>query len=102
MMHSSATHWRLAVGHMCADVTALLNPMPDPDDRGDESHANAVEATWQELEDMAKPCACPWSRRISAPVLSTLTSLRNWRLQLEADIRLLSLCPQWGKVSHPT
>jgi hypothetical protein len=78
---------------MCADIAALLNPMPTPDDGGDssddESHANAAEAAWQEREEMTEGLRMSWAEEDIDPLLSTLTSLRNRRLQLEADMRLL-------------
>ena len=74
---------------MCADIAALLNPMPAPDDSGDSSDANAAEATWQEREEMTEGLRMSWAEEDIDPLLSTLTSLRNRRLQLEADMRLL-------------
>ena len=78
---------------MCADIAALLNPMPTPVDDGDESddetHAHAAEAAWQEREEMAEHLRLSWDEGDIDPLLSTLSSLRNRRLQLEADMRLL-------------
>ena len=78
---------------MCADIAALLNPMPTPVDGGDESddetHAHAAEAAWQEREEMAEHLRLSWDEGDIDPLLSTLSSLRNRRLQLEADMRLL-------------
>ena len=77
---------------MCADIAALLNPMPAPaedgDESGDESYSHA-EAAWQEREEMAEDLRKAWSEGDIDPLLSTLSSLRNRRLQLEADMRLL-------------
>ena len=78
---------------MCADIAALLNPMPAPaedgDESGDESYSLAAEAAWQEREEMAEDLRTAWSEGDIDPLLSTLSSLRNRRLQLEADMRLL-------------
>ena len=78
---------------MCADIAALLNPMPAPAGNGDasddESHSHAAAAAWQEREEMAGDLRTGWSEGDTDPLLSTLTSLRNRRLQLEADMRLL-------------
>ena len=78
---------------MCADIAALLNPVPAPagddDEPGDESSSHAAEAAWQEREELAEDLRTAWSERDIDPLLSTLSSLRNRRLQLEADMRLL-------------
>jgi hypothetical protein len=78
---------------MCADIAALLNPMPAPveggDESGEESYAHAAEAAVQEREDMAEGLRTSWAEQDIDPLLSTLTFLRNRRLQLEADMRLL-------------
>jgi hypothetical protein len=78
---------------MCADIAALLNPMPAPVEGGDESdeesYAHAADEALQEREDMAESLRMSWAEEDIDPLLSTLTSLRNRRLQLEADMRLL-------------
>ena len=78
---------------MCADISALLNPIPAPveggDESDDESNAHAVEEAWQEREEMAEGLRMSWAEEDVDPLLSTLTYLRNRRLQLEADMRLL-------------
>lgn len=78
---------------MCADIAALLNPMPTHDDEGDEaeneSYAHAAEEAWREREEMTEGLRMSWSEEDVDPLLSTLASLRNRRLQLEADMRLL-------------
>jgi hypothetical protein len=77
----------------CADIAALLNPMPTPvqdgDESDDESYSHAAEAAWEEREGMAEDLRTAWSEGDIDPLLSTLSSLRNRRLQLEADMRLL-------------
>ncbi len=78
---------------MCVDIATLLNPMPVPVEDGtesdDESYSHAAAAAWQEREEMAEELRTAWSEGDVDPLLSTLTSLRNRRLQLEADMRLL-------------
>jgi hypothetical protein len=78
---------------MCADIAALLNPMPAPVEGGDESdeesYAHAADEALQEREDIAESLRMSWAEEDIDPLLSTLTSLRNRRLQLEADMRLL-------------
>ncbi len=78
---------------MCADIAALLNPIPAPvvggDESDDDSHAHAVDEAEREREDMAEGLRMSWAEEDVDPLLSTLTDLRNRRLQLEADMRLL-------------
>jgi len=79
---------------MCADIAALLNPVPAPaegggDESDEESYAHSAEATWQERVEMAEGLRMSWAEEDTDPLLSTLTSLRNRRLQLEAEMRLL-------------
>ncbi len=78
---------------MCADIAALLNPMPAHNDDGgeseDESYGHAADEAWREREEMAEGLRMSWSEEDVDPLLSTLASLRNRRLQLEADMRLL-------------
>jgi hypothetical protein len=83
----------MALHDMCADIAALLNPMPAPVQRGDESdeeaYGHAVDQALQEREDMAEGLRVSWAEEDIDPLLSTLADLRNRRLQLEADMRLL-------------
>src|SRR5436190_23986788 len=78
---------------MCADIGALLNPMPTPVEGGDESeddsYAHAADEALKEREDMAEGLRMSWAEEDIDPLLSNLADLRNRRLQLEADIRLL-------------
>jgi hypothetical protein len=78
---------------MCADIAALLHPMSAPADGGDESddetYAHAAEEAWQDREEMAEQLRLSWDEGDIDPLLSTLASLRNQRLRLEADMRLL-------------
>ena len=59
------------------------------DESGGESYSRAAEAAWQEREETAEGLRMSWAEEDTDPLLSTLTSLRNRRLQLEADMRLL-------------
>jgi hypothetical protein len=83
----------MAVHDMCADIAALLNPTPTPVDGGDESeeksYAHATDEAWREREEMADGLRMSWAEEDADPLLSTLALLRNRRLQLEADMRLL-------------
>ena len=83
----------MTLNDMCVDIAALLNPMPAPVDGGDESddesYSHAAEAAWQEREETAEGLRMSWAEEDIDPLLSTLASLRNRRLQLEADMRLL-------------
>src|SRR4029077_18830565 len=78
---------------MCVDIAALLNPMPAPVDGGDESdgesYSHAAQAAARGREETAEGLRMSWAEEDIDPLLSTLTSLRNRRLQLEADMRLL-------------
>jgi hypothetical protein len=75
---------------MCADIAALLNPIPAPVEGGDEEpYAHAAEEAEREREEMAEALRMSWAEEDVDPLLSTLTGLRNRRLQLEADMRLL-------------
>ena len=80
---------------MCADIAALLNPMPSPVDSGDESeeqeeaYGHAADEALREREDMEQGLRMSWAEEDVDPLLSTLADLRNRRLQLEADMRLL-------------
>lgn len=83
----------MAVNDICADIAALLNPMPsrtdqdtDPDD---DAYSAMAESAWQERETMAEELRLSWQEGGADPLLSTLASLRQQRLRLEADMRLL-------------
>jgi hypothetical protein len=80
----------MAVHDMCADIAALLNPMPDrTDDEDDDAYGAMAEATSQEREDLAEALRMSWDEGNADPLLTTLGRLREQRLQLEADTRLL-------------
>src|SRR5438132_781262 len=78
---------------MCADIAALLNPMPAPvgggDEADEEAYGHAADEALQEREDMAEGLRTSWAEEDIDPLLSTLAGLRNRRLQMEADMRLL-------------
>jgi hypothetical protein len=80
---------------MCADIAALLHPMPHrpgEDDDGDEAaeaYQAMAEAAWQEREETAEDLRLSLQERGIDPLLSTLAGLHEQRLQLEADMRLL-------------
>ena len=60
----------MAVHDMCADIAALLNPMPAPIDDGepeDESFAYAAEDAWREREEMAEGLRMSGPRRTLTP-----------------------------------
>ena len=82
-MHSMAVH------DMCADIAALLHPMPEHIDEGDDAYQAMAEAARQEREDLAEELRLSWQEGGIDPLLSTLARLHEQRLQLEADMRLL-------------
>lgn len=85
-MHSMAVH------DMCADIAALLNPVPgrtEEGDEGDEAYQAMAEATGQEREALAEELRVSLQEGGIDPLLSTLARLRDQRLQLEEDMRLL-------------
>jgi hypothetical protein len=75
---------------VCADVAALLNPLPGygAEDSPDSSEAS-TDYILQEREELAESLRNSWSYEDVDPVLSTLTGLRSQRLRLEAEMRLL-------------
>ncbi len=79
----------MTVHDMSADIAALLHPMPERTGEGDEAFQDMAEATWQEREDLAEQLRLSWQEGGIDPLLSTLASLHEQRLQLEADMRLL-------------
>ena len=72
---------------MCAEIAALLNPIPDPGDQdADDVPYAQLEA---EQEQHAESLRLAWDGGGIDPLLSTLAHLRQQRLRLEADMRLL-------------
>jgi hypothetical protein len=76
----------MAVDDIFADIAALLTPMPERPDQDtardrsvdDDAYNDMAQEAWQERESLAE-----------ALRLSTLADLRQQRLRLEADMRLL-------------
>jgi hypothetical protein len=83
-MHFMAAH------DICADIAAVLSPMPAPadEDRDDDS-GPAASAVWDDREEEASQLRLAWEHGGVDPLLSTLAGLRVRRLRLEADMRLL-------------
>ena len=69
-------------GPTAPPCTICPNRMPRTPDLSQAGDPASIGSKW------LGPNLCPGPRRISTP-LSTLTSLRDRRLQLEADMRLL-------------
>ena len=72
---------------MCAEIAALLNPMPVPADN--DGAAPAAGAICEEREEEAESLRTSWTEGGIDPLLSSLARLREQRLRLEADMRLL-------------
>jgi hypothetical protein len=83
----------MAANDICADIAALLNPIPSrtgQDTHPDDDAYNAMaESAWQERESMSEELRLSWQEGGADPLLSTLARLRQQRLRLEADMRLL-------------
>jgi hypothetical protein len=79
----------MAAHDICADIAAVLNPMPAPADEDQDDWGPAASAVWDEREEEASQLRLAWEQGGIDPLLSTLTGLRARRLQLEADMRLL-------------
>lgn len=72
---------------ICAEIAALLNPLPESGD------PNAEDAPYgqlaEEQDQHAESLRLAWDEGGVDPLLSTLARLRQERLRLEADMRLL-------------
>jgi hypothetical protein len=79
----------MAVTDICAEIAALLIPMPSRTDENDEVYNDLAEAAWGERESLAESLRLSWQEEGDDPLLSTLAGLRQQRLRLEADMRLL-------------
>ena len=85
----------MAVHDMCTDIAALLHPMPqradvgDEGDDGDEAYQAMAEAAWQQREELADELRLSLQEGGIDPLLSTLAGLSEQRLQLEEQMRLL-------------
>lgn len=81
---------RHVFGHCRAAQPGAGAPVEDESDESEElSHAAAAEAAWYARQEMAEDLRTGWSEADIDPLLSTLASLRNRRLRLEAEMRLL-------------
>jgi hypothetical protein len=74
---------------LCADVAALLSPLPDPGEMPADAFGAAAEEAMREREDLAESLRAAWSGDGSDPLLTALAGLRSQRLRLEAEMRLL-------------
>jgi len=75
---------------MCAEIAALLNPLPSPSADGPEDiPAVAIDQVLQERDDLAESLRNSWSYGDEDPLLSVLSDLRQQRLRLEAEMRML-------------
>jgi hypothetical protein len=87
----------MAANDICADIAALLTPMPerlDLDTTGDRDvyddvYNDMAQEAWQERESLAEALRLSWQEEGADPLLSTLADLRQQRLRLEANMRLL-------------
>lgn len=80
----------MAANDICADIAAVLNPMPAPADQEQDDDWGAPAArVWEEREEEAGQLRVAWEEGGIDPLLSTLTSLQTQRLRLEADMRLM-------------
>jgi hypothetical protein len=82
----------MAVYDMCADIAALLNPMPERTEESaeaEEAYQNMAEEAWRDREDLAERLRLHLQEEGSDPLLSMLADLAAQRLRLEADMRLL-------------
>ena len=74
---------------MCAEIAALLHPIPAPDSQNDDGYAAMTQQILQERQDLAEQLRNSWTGGGIDPLLATLEGLRAQRLRLEADMRLL-------------
>jgi hypothetical protein len=79
----------MAAHDICADIAAVLNPMPAPADADQDDDWGPPAQVWEEREEEASQLRLAWEEGGIDPLLSTLASLRAQRLRLEADMRLL-------------
>jgi hypothetical protein len=87
----------MAVDDIFADIAALLTPMPEQPDQDtagdrnvdDDAYNDMAQEAWQERESLAEALRLSWQEEGADPLLSTLADLRQQRLRLEADMRLL-------------
>ena len=82
-MHSMTAH------DICAEIAALVHPMPERTEENEDAYPDMAEAVWREREDLAEQLRLSWQEGGVDPLLSTLAHLHEERLQLEAAMRLL-------------
>jgi AraC-like DNA-binding protein len=73
----------------CAEIAALLHPVPARDSENDDGYADIAEQILREREDLAEELRNSWTEGGIDPLLATLEDLRGQRLRLESDMRLL-------------
>jgi hypothetical protein len=72
---------------MCAEIAALLNSLPAP---SDQDAGNIPDGQLEEEQQQhAESLRAAWDEGGIDPLLATLAHLRQERLRLEADMRLL-------------
>jgi hypothetical protein len=80
----------MAPRDICADIAAVLHPMPVASEESeDEDWGPPTGQLWEERNKTAQQLRLAWEDGGVDPLLSTLEGLRNERLRLEADMRLL-------------
>jgi hypothetical protein len=87
----------MAANDICADIAALLTPIPERPDQDtardgnvdDDAYDDMAQEAWRERESLAETLRLSWQEEDADPLLSTLADLRQQRLRLEADMRLL-------------
>jgi hypothetical protein len=81
---------RMTAHDICADIAAVLHPMPVASEGSEEDDwGPPTGEVWEERDETAQQLRLAWEDGGIDPLLSTLEGLRNQRLRLEADMRLL-------------
>src|SRR5207344_1667369 len=85
--------WRrvqlMAANDICADIAALLTPIPERPDQDtardgnvdDDAYDDMAQEAWQERESLAETLRLSWQEGDADPLLSTLADLRQRRLR---------------------
>ncbi len=64
---------------MCADIAALLHPIPEQTDEGDNAYQAMAEATWQEREALAEELRLSLQEGVSTvPPPAAPATRRRW------------------------
>jgi hypothetical protein len=80
----------MAANDTCAEIAALLNPLPIPGEAaGEDGFQPPAEPILQDREEVTESLRLAWSEGDLDPLLSTLADLRRQRLRLEEEMRLL-------------